>query len=209
MTKEPVLVLAPHTDDGELGCGATIARFREEATEVHYLALSACEESVPPEFDPDVLRREVIAATAELNIPQENVKVMSFRVRRFPEQRQEILEELVRVNRRLQPQLVFAPSSFDVHQDHGVIFQEARRAFKTVSILGYEFMWNNFSFNSNLFSVVEPGHVERKIAAVAHYKSQAHRFYGSDELIRGLARFRGLQVKREYAEAFEVIRWIL
>ena len=35
-----VLVLAPHTDDGELGCGGTISRMVEEGREVYYAAFS-------------------------------------------------------------------------------------------------------------------------------------------------------------------------
>src|SRR5699024_12177975 len=36
--KSTILVLAPHTDDGELGCGGSIARFIREGHEVHYVA---------------------------------------------------------------------------------------------------------------------------------------------------------------------------
>ena len=36
-----VLVLAPHTDDGEIGCGGTIARFIEEGADVYYVAFSS------------------------------------------------------------------------------------------------------------------------------------------------------------------------
>ena len=35
-----VLVLAPHTDDGEFGCGGTMARLVEGGAEVRYVAFS-------------------------------------------------------------------------------------------------------------------------------------------------------------------------
>jgi len=54
-----ILVLAPHTDDGEFGCGGSIARFIEEKKEVFYVAFSAVEELVPPNFPRDILRKEV------------------------------------------------------------------------------------------------------------------------------------------------------
>ena len=41
-----VLVLALHTDDGEFGCGGTIARLVEEGTQLWYVAFSATEKSV-------------------------------------------------------------------------------------------------------------------------------------------------------------------
>ena len=39
-TWKRVLVLAPHTDDGEFGCGGTMARLVEAGVEVHYQAFS-------------------------------------------------------------------------------------------------------------------------------------------------------------------------
>ena len=52
------LVLAPHTDDGEFGCGATIDKLIKSGVEVYYIAFSYCEESVPEGFAPDVLKHE-------------------------------------------------------------------------------------------------------------------------------------------------------
>ena len=54
-----VLVLAPHTDDGEFGCGGTISKLIYQGVEVHYVAFSACEQSVLPEFPSDILITEV------------------------------------------------------------------------------------------------------------------------------------------------------
>jgi LmbE family N-acetylglucosaminyl deacetylase len=209
MNKNKILVLAPHTDDGELGCGATISKLINEGKDVYYVAFSICEESVPEGLPKNILETEVKKATKKLNIPPENLIIKKFKVRYFPENRQQILEDIVSLNREIQPDLVFTPSSFDVHQDHKTIFEEARRAFKNTSILGYEFMWNNYSFGSTLFSVVTENDIQNKIDAVDEYKSQQKRFYAKDKLIRGLANYRGLQISEEYAEAFEVIRWIL
>lgn len=204
-----ILVLAPHTDDGELGCGAAITKFLDEGREVYYMAFSTCEESVPAGLPKDILKHEVQAATKVLGLPRENLIIKNYQVRKFPQYRQEILEDLVRMEREIKPDLVFTPSSFDVHQDHHTIFEEARRAYKNQCLLGYEFMWNNYSFNTTSFCVVDEKHIQAKIDAVGKYESQKHRFYARDELIRGLAHYRGLQISEQYAEAFEVIRWII
>ena len=42
-----ILIVAPHTDDAEFGCGATISRMVEEGLEVYIATFSACEKSVP------------------------------------------------------------------------------------------------------------------------------------------------------------------
>ena len=138
-----VLVLAPHTDDGELGCGGTVARLLEEGCEVHFAVFSTCAESVPAGFPADELKMEFLSAMESYGIPAEQLILFDFQVRHFPAHRQEILEELVRLNRRIVPDLVLAPSLHDVHQDHHTIAEEAIRAFKRTSILGYEEPWNN------------------------------------------------------------------
>ena len=115
----------------------------------------------------------------------------------------------MRLNRRIVPDLVLAPSLHDVHQDHHTIAEEAIRAFKRTSILGYEEPWNNLTFNNQVYVTLEERHVEKKIAAVERYISQRGRIYASGEYIRALAMSHGVQIGRPYAEVFETDRWIL
>src|ERR1035437_4417969 len=123
-----ILVLAPHTDDGEFGCGGSIARFATEGNEVHYVAFSAAEKSVPIEFPSAVLRKEVVNATAILKIPKANLQVLNFEVRDFPAHRQAILEVMVKLQVDIKPDMVMLPSSYDIHQDHQPIANEGFRA---------------------------------------------------------------------------------
>ena len=201
------LVLAPHTDDGEFGCGATVARLAEEGWEVHYTAFSTCERSVPAGHPPDVLEGEMQRATAALGIPPQRVRALRFEVRDFPAARQPILEELVRLRRELDPRIVLLPAGSDLHQDHGVIHEEGVRAFKDRTVLGYELPWNHLSFGGNVLWEVAPRHLEAKLRAIACYRSQQGRAYSDPEFLRGLARVRGTQLGAPLAEAFEAIRW--
>ena len=203
-----VFVLAPHTDDGEIGCGGTIARFVEEGKEVHYVAFSTAKTSVRPEFPENILEVEVQKATAVLGISSECLHVYDFPVRKFPELRQDILQVLVDLRQKYAPDLIFVPSPTDMHQDHQVIANEGRRAFKSRTILGYEEPWNNMEFITRCFIKLEKRHVEKKIAALSAYESQKHRSYVDADLVRSLTRMRGIQSESEYAEAFEVLRWI-
>ena len=205
-TWKRALVLAPHTDDGEFGCGGTAARLVEEGCEVRYVAFSIATRSLPPGFPPDTLAREVREATAELGIPESNLTVHDFDVRTFPDHRQDILELLVALWEEWQPDVVFQPSHHDVHQDHQTIAQEGLRAFKRTTILGYEIPWNNFDFSYGAYISLEERHLARKIAAVEKYASQHHRRYANAEYIRNLARVHGTNVNRELAEVFQVYR---
>jgi LmbE family N-acetylglucosaminyl deacetylase len=201
-----VLVLAPHTDDGEFGCGATLARLVDGGTDVRYVAFSIATRSLPEGFPPDTLAREVREATAELGISEERLDVHDFEVRTFPEHRQEILEVLIGLWEEWKPDAVLQPSLRDIHQDHQVIAAEGLRAFKRTTILGYEIPWNNFNFDYQAYVALEKEHVERKVRALAKYESQQHRRYSDPEYIWNVARTHGINVNREYAEVFEVYR---
>jgi len=203
---ERVLVLAPHTDDGEFGCGGTMVRLVEAGVEVRYVAFSIATKSLPDGFPPDTLAREVKEATFELGIPAGNLTVHDFEVRTFPERRQDILELLIEEWEQWKPDAVFQPSLHDVHQDHQVIAAEGLRAFKRTTVLGYEIPWNNFDFSYQAYFALTEAQIERKVSALAKYASQQHRRYSDPEYIRNVARTHGINVNREYAEVFQVYR---
>ena len=208
-TKNKILVLAPHTDDGEFGCGASIAKLVEEGKEVHYIAFSIAEQSVIEGFEKNVLEDEVKRATGKLGIPPSNLYVFRYEVRKLNYVRQELLEKLISIKNDICPDLVFIPSPNDLHQDHYTVAMEGMRAFKQTSVLGYELPWNNITFRTQAFAVLERKHIEQKIQALSQYKSQSHKFYSKPEFIMSLARTRGAQMATEFAESFEVIRWAI
>jgi N-acetylglucosamine malate deacetylase 1 len=204
-----ILVLAPHTDDGEFGCGGAINKWIEEGHKVYYVAFSSAEKSVPEGFPKNILKKEVREATGVLGIPSSNLILLDYEVRNFPRVRQEILEDMIRLENKIKPEIVLLPSTFDTHQDHQVVSQEGFRAFKKRAILGYEVPWNNLTFNTNAFIFLEERHLEKKLASLKCYLSQFGRNYATEEFVRCLAITRGTQIGAKYAETFEVIRWIL
>lgn len=204
-----VLILAPHTDDGELGAGGTIAKFIEEDVKVTYAAFSTAAESVPEGLPKDILKTEVKSATANLGIAPENLLIFDYQVRKLNYARQEILEELIRIRKNNHYDLVLIPSLNDIHQDHSTIANEGLRAFKNTTILGYELIWNNLTFNTQCFVHLEERHINKKIQALKEYASQGFRDYLSEEFILSLARARGVQIGTKFAEAFEVVRLVI
>lgn len=203
------LVLAPHTDDGEFGCGGTIARMIEEGVEVYLAAFSSCEQSVLDKYPADILIGELKNATQKLGIPESNLFLFDYKVRIFNEKRQDILQTIIDLRNQINPDVVFMPSLDDIHQDHLTIAQEGLRAFKFSTILTYEMPWNNLTFSTSSFVILEERHIQKKIEALKEYGSQSHRPYSNEEFIRALARTRGVQINANYAETFNVLRWIL
>lgn len=204
-----VLVLGPHPDDMEFGCLGTILKLKEQGAEIHLAVFSMCEKSVPEGMPKDVIKNEMIEVWTSLGFPLSSLHYFNYEVRVFPQYRQEILEDMVKLGKEIQPDLVFLPSSTDIHQDHQTIHNEGKRAFKFNMILGYEMPWNNFNFHADLFVKLEEKHVEQKIEMVNKYKSQKHRPYSSPDFLKSILRIRGNQIRTEYAESFEVLRLIL
>jgi len=194
------MVLAPHTDDGELGCGGTIAKFVKEGKEVHYIAFSFA--------DQQRLKDELYTALDVLGVISRYIYIHSFKRREFKNQRQELLDLMINYDQDINPEAVLIPSSFDMHQDHYVIHREGIRAFKRRTILGYEQPWNNITFRTDFFIPLNKEYIDLKIKALACYKSQKHRKYLDPDFIEALAKVRGIQANVDYAEAFETIRVI-
>lgn len=207
--KRNILVLAPHTDDGEFGCGGSIAKFIEAGDQVYYVAFSTAKQSVPEGLPQDILEQEVREATKRLGIRSSNLIIYGFEVRKLNYVRQDVLEELIKLKQEINPDLVFLPSPNDLHQDHNTVSMEGMRAFKQTSLLGYEIPWNNLTFHNQCFITLNRNHVDQKLFALNAYNSQKTRYYSTEEYILSLARTRGVQVNKDYAEAFEVIRWIM
>lgn len=207
-----VLILSPHSDDAELGCGGTIVKLLEEGHDVSWMVFSTSEESLPVGLPMDTLRREFTEVVNALQIEEDKYKILSYRVRYLHEHRQEILEELVRMRDDYSPDVVIGPSINDYHQDHQVIANEMIRAFKTnSSIISYELPWNHITFNTQLFMRLEKRHITHKFELLQKYKSQLMqgRAYFTREYVTGLAKTRGVQCDSDFAEAFEVIRWMI
>jgi len=208
---DSILIISPHTDDAELGCGGSIAKFVEMGKNVHLLALSIAKKSIPEGFEPDSTKNEMIEACKILGLKENNIKILDFETRVFPQHRQEILDDLIKIRNEINPEIVMVPSLKDTHQDHQVVTNESLRAFKksSLSIYGYEQPWNCFTFDTNTFVELEEHHIEKKIEALKQYRSQSIKEYFDNEFIKGLARTRGVTIGKKYAESFEVIKQII
>lgn len=193
-----VLVLAPHTDDGELGCGGTLARLTDRGCTIKYIAFCAPLKK---------LNKELEQAMDILGIS--DVSILDLTIRNFDKDRQIILDILVGLNQDYKPDLVLLTSRNDMHQDHQVIYNEGLRAFRRTNMLSYELPWNHLTFNAGLFSPLSSAHMRKKLDALKCYRTQKGRPYMSPDAIRSLCRTRGMQIDKKFAECFEVVRWIL
>ena len=202
MRYKKVLALSPHTDDVELGAGATLARLAEAGADIHFVAFST---------PGPVLRNEMSRAIHELvkhHDIQSPETVLAFPRRQFPEHRQAILQWMIDHRDDIDPDLVLVPCSYDTHQDHQTVTAEALRAFKNVTIYGYILRWNCRSFHEDVRVQLKRKHLIRKMKALAEYKSQAKRPYFDAPFHANQAYVRGLGLDSHLAESFELINLV-
>jgi LmbE family N-acetylglucosaminyl deacetylase len=206
-----ILLLSPHTDDIEIGAGGTLIKLLQgKDNNFCWVVFSTCENAVPQGLPLDVLKNEFTTVASHAGIT--NYRIHSFPNMNFPASALAILEELGKVKNEFEPDLVIAPSLNDFHQDHRAVAEQAVRVFKKdASIIGYELPWNNLVFQPHLYVRLTQEQMEEKWRILSLYKSQfiLQRNYFSKDFIFGWARMRGTQCNAEYAEAFEVTRWIV
>jgi LmbE family N-acetylglucosaminyl deacetylase len=203
-----VLALAPHPDDIELGMGGTIAMLIERGCDVHIEVFSLAEASLPLGYSKCDIQNECVCSLVSLGVSEQNIQFHDFPVRRFDENRQDILEGLIRSGQNLNPDIIFCPSLSDTHQDHSVVANESVRAFRKKTVLGYELPWNTKNFDSSLTVSLTEQHIDAKESALTKYKSQLGRPYFEPGLLKNHSRIRATVAGLEYAESFEMIRMV-
>lgn len=196
-----VLFLGAHPDDIELGCGALLGRM---ATQSDVLCVTLSDNQQNPELAG--LVEEHYRSMAVLGIPREAILIESFETRNFARDRQQILEYLYQLNREHQPEIVFAHTGADIHQDHEVVTQEALRAFRGTSVLGFDVLRSSYGFFPSFLVEVTEQEVDLKLAALAEYKTYADRYYFDGEIIRSTMVRHGALAERPFAEGFDILR---
>jgi LmbE family N-acetylglucosaminyl deacetylase len=198
-----VLFVGAHPDDIELGCGALIHHIIQQA-ELMCVTLSNNKKN------PDLtsIEEEHHQAMRILGVPDKNVVVGEFETRRFPQARQEILEYFINLNKTFQPDIVFVHTKADIHQDHGTITEEALRAFRGTTVLGYDVIRSSYGFFPSFLVEVDESDVQAKLDALACYHTYANRYYFDPDVTRATLIRNGALAERKFAEGFDILRVI-
>jgi N-acetylglucosamine malate deacetylase 1 len=196
-----ICFIGAHPDDIELGSGALIAQMTP-LTEVMCVTLSDNQKN--PALKNVV--EEHYRSMAVLGVKRENVLLGQFETRRFPHARQEILEFLIDINHRHHPDIIFVHTRADIHQDHATVTEETLRAFRGVSVFGFDVIRSSYGFNPTFLVEVSQENVDRKLQALAEYKTYASKYYFAPELTRAILVKNGAMAERSYAEGFDILR---
>jgi N-acetylglucosamine malate deacetylase 1 len=196
-----LLFIGAHPDDIELGCGALISNV-VESTDVLCLTLSDNQKN-------PVLKNlvhEHYCSMAVLGVRRERVLLETFETRKFPHARQEILEYLFQLNRDYNPDIVFVHTRADIHQDHATATEEALRAFRGKTVLGFDCLRSSYGFFPHFLSEVSEKDVDCKIQALAEYKTYTDKYYFDPNILRATLIRHGALAEKPFAEGFDILR---
>ena len=195
------LFVGAHPDDIELGCGAVLSQISVDSS---ILCVTLSDNQKNPKLKN--LVQEHYESMSILGVAKESIVLRSFETRNFPRDRQQILEYLYELNRDYEPDIVFVHSSADIHQDHAVVTEEALRAFRGRTVLGFNVLRSSYNFFPHFLVEVSEGDVEKKISALQTYKTYQDKYYFDPEIIRSLLVQYGMMAERSYAEGFDILR---
>lgn len=198
-----VCFIGAHPDDIEIGCGALIAQIASQ-TEVRCVTLSDNQKN--PLLKNVV--KEHYNSMAVLGVPKDNVIVGQFETRCFPDQRQEILEYMINLNKEFRPEIVFVHTKADIHQDHATVTGEALRAFRGTTVMGFDVIRSSYGFFPSFLVEVTKEDVEKKIAAMKEYHTYKDKYYFDPEVTRATLVRQGAIAERKFAEGFDILRII-
>ena len=195
-----VLCLGAHSDDIEIGVGATLLSLiaRGVHLDVHWCVLSGAGER----------QREAEASAADFlgQAVSAKIEVLGFRDSFFPEQAEAIKSWFEKLKQRANPDLIFTHYRDDAHQDHRQVCRLTWNTFRDHCILEYEIpKWDGDLGQPNCYVPVSASALQRKIELLMlHFGSQRSKQWFDDETFRGLARLRGMECRapERYAEAF-------
>jgi len=197
--KGPVLFIGCHPDDIELGCGGLINKLKNEY-EIYVLNLSKNLD----QLEHKNLVNESKKSLKILGVKENNIIFGDFKSREFSYQRQEIIDYLWQIKKKINPRCIFI-TPFDLHQDHQVCNMESKRVFREKSILEYDLVRSSLDRNHSIFVELTKKDLDMKIKSLKEYKTHEKRNYFKEETITAMAHSAGIKQELNYCEIFKPV----
>jgi LmbE family N-acetylglucosaminyl deacetylase len=199
-----ILVIGPHPDDIEYGCGGTMAKMQSHGHRIHQLIMTGGEMGGAAS-----IRHKEQEQSARL------VKAQLIWGRWTDTQvplNKDVIQDVEDVIHQVKPMLIFVPYYKDTHQDHRNVAQAAITATRYArNVLFYEAP-TSVNFNPSVF--VDIGaQLQKKFSMLRAHRSQVYQTKVKDlsiiENARSVAIFRGFQNRVKFAEGFMPLRLAL
>ena len=206
-----IFVVGAHLDDIELACGGTLAKAVEAGHEVKVLIMS---KSGYTNFDGKVMREDDVAVKEGMDALKvlgiKDIEISNFSTKDIP-YNSEVIDVIDNIIAKYDPDVIFTHHPFDTHQAHvGVsksTISAARRKntvflFEPITPSGRSYV----AFKPQMYVDISTT-IDKKIESLKKHVTEYKKF--GEEWITGVtcrAGFRGYEMGKQYAEAFEVLR---
>lgn len=238
LSRQTLLVVAPHADDETIQAGGLMQRVKEAGGRVFVLVLSVGnldhytgEKGGKPggsRVDGNRRIEELAAAMKTLEVDDWEVAIadeqVHLRLDAMPRRDLvNIIERTARVSTdRVGPSMLVIPAP-SFNQDHEAVYDAcvtacrphlaAHKSFQKVVLVADapQLGWGiREPFQPNFYVSLTREQVERKIRAYECHASQVRPapHMGSPEALRNLAATRGMEISVEYAEAYQSLRFV-
>jgi len=199
------LIISPHIDDEVLGCYSVLTN------ETHVMECGVDDFHIVNKEE-RLIELSNLANYKNIKYSVYDNKVNSYVI-------QNLIPQIEQAINTIKPEFIFLPYP-SYNQDHVTTYGASLVAlrhhdinFFVKKVLVYEevhsFLWDythniNNAFKANYFTAID---IEDKIKTYRILKSQV-REHRSPETLTQIAKLRGTQSNTNYAEAFQIIRWI-
>lgn len=202
-----VALLGAHCDDVEIGCGGLLLDLagRGALAAVDVLVVASSDER-------EAEARASLAAFCSPASP--DMRFGGLADGRLPAYWGQVKELLQRFAATAHSaDIVLAPSPADAHQDHRLLGELVRTAFRDHLVLHYEIpKWDGDlgASRPGAYWRLTPQLLDRKFALLwEHYASQRGHDWFREDTFSSLARLRGMECRADYAEAFYCAAMVL
>jgi LmbE family N-acetylglucosaminyl deacetylase len=195
-----VLCIGAHSDDIEIGAGATILGWIDRGVllDVHWAVLSA--------IGPRAAEAHASANAFLANAARAVVDLAEFKDGFFPYEGDDIKIWFEALRRRTSPDVILCHWRHDAHQDHREVSNLTWNTFRDHTILEYEIpKWDGDIGQPNVYIPANRALMERKTQLLHdHFGSQRSKDWFNGETFMGLGRLRGMECRAPdgFAEAF-------
>ncbi len=207
-----IMAIGAHLDDIEIACGGTLAKAIAAGHQVKALIMSKSgytnKEGGVQRSD-DVAVEEGVQALRTLGIA--DIEILDFPTKDIPF-RSDVVNAIDVSMAKYNPDIVFTHHPFDTHQAHeGVSKATIAAARRKNTVFFYEPITPSgrsyVPFKPSLYVDIEAT-LDKKIESLKCHKSEYNKF-GAEDWIEGVrcrCGFRGYEIGKKFAEAFEILR---
>ena len=222
--KQKVIVISAHPDDETLGVGGTLLKHKAQGDEIYWLIATDIFTSKGYSNEKIITRENEIEQVAKLLGIEKTFKLNYPTTSLSPLDVPEMINKITQIFQNIHPEIIYTPNRSDAHSDHRILFDAVFACTKSFrhpyikQVLMYECISEtefapalpenifipNYFVDISLF-------IEGKIAIMKIFNSELgeHPFPRSIENIKALAHFRGAMAGVYYAEAFQMIKFII